>query len=104
MAAGAIPINRSVPEGAELYDAIRQLRGAIRRLTDIQASMVQQIDTAPNPDDYSLLETHFGLDAGLGDDAKAELDSMLSKLTTDASVSFVAAAIAQACAKFGVIG
>ena len=104
MAAGAIPINRSVPEGSELYDAIRQLRSSIRRLTDIQASMVQLTDTTPDPDDYSLLEEHFGLDAGLGDDAKAELDSLIGKLTTDASVTFVAAAIAQAAAKFGVIG
>jgi hypothetical protein len=103
MALGSIPIDRTKALGAELYDAIRSIQTGIARLVSLQAIMVQQIDTVPNPDDFSALETQFGFAAGLGDDAKAELDSLLSKFTTDASVSSVLAARNQAAAKFGVV-
>lgn len=101
MASNYIPVEGTLL-GNALLQGIRNLQQGIAQLLALQAIMVQAIDTTPNPDDYTALETAFGLATGDGADAKAEIDSLLSKFTTDSSVSSVLAARNQAAAKFGV--
>ena len=101
MASNFFPI-ADTPHGLGLKQGVRQLQTGISQLLGLQAIMVQAIDTAPNPDDYTAMETAFGLQAGAGAGVKAELDSLLAKFTTDASVTEVLAARNQIAAKFGV--
>ena len=102
MAAKYIPVV-STEHGNALKLALKQLAQARSSLLAMQGIMTQAIDTTPDPDDYTLLETTFGLPAGQGAAAKAELDSVVSKITVDSSVTNVAAAITQAAAIFGVV-
>jgi hypothetical protein len=97
VASNYIPIASTTELGNAVKSAVRQVRGGIAILVALQATMVQAIDVA----NYAALETAFGLQAGDGTRLKAELDSMLSKVTTDASVTFVKAAIDQMAAKIG---
>ena len=94
-----IPINTGKPLGASLYQGIRMIQEGINMLLLCQRIAGMQIDGA----DHTLFEQEFGLQPGQGDDAKGELDSMLSKFTTDAAVTAVLAARNQAAAKFGVV-
>jgi hypothetical protein len=99
MASNYLPIDRTKPLGAALYDALRSVQRGIAELQSLQLIMVQQLTGAT----IAEVELHFGFPAGVGDAAKGELDSMLGKFTTDASVSNVMAARNQAAAKFGVV-
>lgn len=99
MATTYIPIDRAKALGAAFYDGLRNLQNGIQQLIELQAIAETQIDGS----DFSVMETQFGFQAGQGDDAKAELDSLLAKLTTDSSVDHVLAARNQAAAKFGVV-
>ena len=101
MASNYYPI-ADTPHGAALKQGVRQLQSGIAQLLALQAVMVQAIDTVPNPDDYTALETAFGLATGAGAGVKAELDSLLAKLVTDSEVTFLLAARNQIAAKFGV--
>lgn len=99
MATTYIPINTGKPLGAALYDGIRQIQRGIAQLLACQAIAATQI----NGSDYSQFEQEFGLQSTQGAGAKGELDSLLSKFTTDAQVTVVLAARNQAAAKFGVV-
>lgn len=103
MAAGSLPLDRNKLHGAALYDAIRQMQQSVATMLSLQAIMVQMIDTAPNPDDFSLIGTNFCVNVGDGQSVKAELDSLLAKLATDDTVDHVLAARNQIAAKFGVV-
>jgi len=103
MAAGYIPVDPAKPLGAALLDGVRQLNASIARLQALQAVIVQMIDTTPNPDDFTLVDAAFCAQTGFGEAMKGELDSVLGKLTTDASVDHVLAARNQMAAKIGVV-
>jgi len=98
MATTYIPINTGKPLGAALYDGIRQIQRGIAQLLACQAIAATQIDGV----NHTVFEQEFGLSTGQGSAAKGELDSLLSKFTTDAAVTVVLAARNQAAAKFGV--
>ena len=91
MAVQHISINRSSPHGDKLFQGLVGLEAALTILKDEAACMPFMVDG----NDYTYLEAQFGLTAGKGQTAKAELDSMLSRLTTNASVENVAASIQQ---------
>lgn len=95
MAVQHISINTGTIHGRALREALDHLELGLTKLKDEVAAMPFMVDTDPNPDDYTYLETQFGLAAGDGAVAKAELESMLGKLTTDNSVTGVASAIQQ---------
>lgn len=95
MAVQHISINRSAPHGDALYQGLVGLEAALTRLKDEVGAMPFMVDMTPDPDDYSYLEAQFGFPTGKGATAKAELESMLGKLTTDASVSNVASSMQQ---------
>jgi hypothetical protein len=97
MAAGYIPYSASTPRQAELRSLIRQLKEVRERLTTVRSQMVQTIDGS----DYTAMESEYGIAAGKGDEAFAELDSCLAKLNSDASQTNILAAIDQLVAKMG---
>lgn len=86
-----ISINTSAPLGHKLRLALDYLESARDSLRDIVASMPGMVDGS----DYSYLEAQFGLQAGKGTTAKAELEALMGKLDTDASVTNVKAAMQQ---------
>ena len=81
----AAPHARPLRKGLDLFEE------ALTILKDEVAAMPGMVDGS----DYTYLETQFGLPSGKGQSAKGELESVLGKLTTDASVTNVAAAIQQ---------
>jgi hypothetical protein len=102
-----IDFDRTTRHGSLLQSALNQLQNGRETLNDILAGMGHMIDSDGSQDaHYSTMAAKFGfpsLQAPSGAVARAawnELNSMASKINTDASVSFVQAALLQAFAKF----
>lgn len=78
----------------EMVAAGRLFRDRLRELTAVGNTMI-------DGSDYSMLEAQFRCQAGAGQTLIGEMNSVLSKLDTDASVTNVLAAIDQLFAKLG---
>lgn len=91
MAYQHISINVNSPHGQKLRLGLDYLEQALTILKDEVGAMPFMVDGS----NYAHLEQQFGLEAGKGSTAKAELESMLAKLTTDAQVTNVAASMQQ---------
>ncbi len=102
MAVGHIQYNPNLPHSAQFRSALSQFEDAFDHLNELRATMALMIDgDGSSANHFSYMTGKFGFldDAG----AKAaweELNSMLAKLNTDASVSSVNAALLQAFNKF----
>jgi hypothetical protein len=97
MAIDFIEYNASTEYGSRLKSAIRNLDANQHELELLLAKMNRMNDD----NDFSAMETQFGITTGKGDDARNELASYLAKVTGDGQVEFVAAARAQLVAKLG---
>ena len=97
MAFAHIRINPASPRGGTLVNRLRTLQRTVRELQDDVLSMDFMIDAG----DHARLESEYGCDSTMGDELKNEVASLVAKLTTDASVTNVAAAINQAARKIG---
>ena len=103
MAVNHISFNDALPEGRALRSMLRDMEQSHIDLPTIIRRMAQMIDGDGSQDaHYTYMTTQFGF----ASDAKAheafnELNSLQSKFNTDASVTFVNAAMLQAFAKFG---
>lgn len=110
MAAAFIPHDRNTDLMRPVVRALQLIREGVETLTHARAVILQTRDgDGTQAAHYDLTATLGGFTAGDYADGPAaakasfdELDSIHFKLTTNASVSDVAAAIAQACAKHGV--
>ncbi len=96
-APGYIPFGSSTSRQSELRSDVRHLQDVIGRLARHRGQMIQMIDGS----DYTALESEYGVAAGKGDDLFNELDSLLSKVNTNDSVSNTKAAVDQMVAKAG---
>ncbi len=110
MAAGIIKFDRNTEPMRTLFTALQNIRKGVEDLGHVRAIMIQSCDgstdTAAN---FDLLAAAGVFVAGDYADANAaalasfaEIDSLYFKLTTNSSISDMAAALAQACAKHGV--
>jgi hypothetical protein len=69
MAADFIKIDRNdnaAPFAGEIISAVAQLRTAQDTLLKIQAKGFRMFDTVPDPDDFSVFETNYGIPTGSG--------------------------------------
>lgn len=110
MAAGIIKYDRNTDAMRQKVRALQMIREGLELLGNQRAIDIQYRDgDGTNAAHYDLLAVAGDFEAGDYADANAaakasfdELDSLYAKLSTDASVSNVRAAIYQACAKHGV--
>ena len=88
--------------GWRLQRAFTDLENAINRLKAEKDTMIQMLDgDGSNVTHYNAHVTAYGFsDTTNAKAAQAELESVVGKLDTDASVSSVKAAINQALARF----
>lgn len=98
MAVTHIYSSRATEYGAKLHTALDQFDAGLRGLIEIAGTMDFMHDEAQatTEDKWAPLKPYFGFATGVA--AKAaydELMSLIAKLTTDASVTFVDAAIKQ---------
>lgn len=97
MAVGHVTFSRNTAHGFILGKAFEDLQNALNGLAAIRSVMVQMADGT----DYAYAVTKFGFpDEMTAEAAFNELDSLYAKLTTDAQVTNVKAAIDQALARF----
>lgn len=103
MATAHINFNDQINHGRDLRRCLTQMEESHAALDDILLVMAQMLDGDGSQDaHFPYITAKFGFDS----DAKAraawgELQSLASKFNTDASVSSVKAAMAQAFARFG---
>lgn len=92
-----ISINRGSALGGRLYSAVDKLQSALVELNELKDCMPYMVDGEPEGEDtgFEYLETQFGLQVGKGALAKGEIESLMAKLNTNASVSDVQAALTQ---------
>lgn len=110
MAANFIDYDKATDVGRMITRGLQMVREGRQVLLDARAIMIQMRDgDGSQAAHYDLLRTEAGYAAGDYSTADAaakasfdEIDSLLGKIATDAEVSFVSAAIAQACAKHGI--
>ncbi len=110
MAAGIIKYDRNSDVMRNKVRALQMIREGVELLGNQRSIDIQYRDgDGSQAAHYDLLAAAGSFQAGDYADANAaakasfdELDSLYAKLSTDGSVSFVKAAIYQACAKHGV--
>jgi hypothetical protein len=110
MAASFIEFDKASDVGRTLARGLQMVREGRDTLLHARAIMIQMRDgDGTQSAHYDVLAGEGGYSAHDYADANAaakasfdEVDSLLSKIATDASVSAVNAAIDQACAKHGV--
>ena len=110
MAANFIELDKATDRGRGLTRGLQMIREGLELLVHERDVMIQMRDgDGSQAAHYDVLASEAGYIANDYADANAaakasfdELDSLLAKLNTDGSVSFVKAAIYQACAKHGV--
>lgn len=110
MAAGIFLCDPLAQPIAEVLSAGRQIRDARNRLKNVRDVLTQfRSGDGSSAAHYALLQSKCSFVAGGYADANTatkaaydELDSMISKLLTDASVSSVLTAVDQFCAKYGI--
>jgi hypothetical protein len=69
MAADFIKIDRNnnaAPFASEIIAAVSQIRQAQETLLKIQAKGFRMFDTTPDPDDFSVFETNYGIPTDSG--------------------------------------
>jgi hypothetical protein len=102
MAVTHLTFNDQLPHGRLLRRGLSQLEEGLDNLNDTKASMALMIDgDGTQAAHFTYLTAKYGFSSDA--DAKAawdELNSLLFKLNTNASVTDVAAAIAQVFNKF----
>lgn len=76
MATTWIPTNTNTRLGADLRQAVHALKETRSDFRELKAVMETMIDAS----NYALLETEFGLPAGLGDDAYNLVSGALSDM------------------------
>lgn len=102
MAVGHIGFNPASSHGGPLKDAITSFNDGLDQLNELFATMTQMKDgdgSQASHFDYAVAKFGF-TDNVAAKAAYDELNSVLAKLNTDASVSNVNAAINQMIAKF----
>jgi hypothetical protein len=103
MATTHINFNDQINHGRDLRRCLQQMEESHQGLNDLLLVMAQMLDgDGSQAAHFTYITSKFGFDS----DAKAkaayeELNSLASKFNTDASVSSVRAAMAQAFARFG---
>ena len=97
MAIDFIPYGVATPRQSELRNLIKQAK-QVRDALVTQRDMMSHMNDGAN---WTALESEYGIAAGSGDDAFAELDSYLAKVNSDASISAVKTALDQLVAKMG---
>jgi hypothetical protein len=112
MAAEIIQFDPTKQPIAEVVAALKQIREGRERLRRARDVMIRFRDGADNSGDHSNYDmlaaacSYAAGDYGTANTAARasfmEIDSCISKLTTDGSVSAVLTAVDQACAKHGV--
>lgn len=110
MAANIIRYDKQTDYTRVFTGALRKIREGLEDLAKARAALIQTRDgDGSSASHYDLTATLGGYLAGDYADAPTaakasfdELDSLYAKLSVDSSVSFVNAAIYQACAKHGV--
>lgn len=102
MAFTHIQFNDNTQHGMLLRNALRSIEEGYTRLQQILATMTDMIDgDGSQVAQFTEVTTRFGfVDNASAQAAWNELNSMNSKLTTDAAVSSVNAALLQAFNKF----
>lgn len=111
MAANFIKSDKTKDVPRNVDAGLRKIVEGLEQLLGARAVLIQQRDgDGSQASHYDTVATEGGFSAVDYADANAaakayfdELDSLLAKLNTDDSVSFVRAALYQATAKFGVI-
>ena len=95
-------IDTSKPHGAQLRSHLNALERGFDGLNDVLANIPHMIDgDGSDSAHFSEVTTRYGfVDNDRSKAAWEELQSVMAKLNTDASVSSVNAAILQAFAKF----
>jgi hypothetical protein len=96
MAASFIEFDKASDVGRTLARGLQMVREGRDTLLHARAIMIQMRDGD------GTQSAHYDVLAGEAKASFDEVDSLLSKIATDASVSAVNAAIDQACAKHGV--
>ena len=91
MAVSHISIQKSSALGGQLYNAIDQLQSSLAKINELRLAMPYMVDGS----NYAHLETQFGFETGRGELAKAEIDSLMAKLNSNAQTSDVNAALQQ---------
>ena len=84
-------------QAQSLRGALAELLNGRDHLLRVRDAMVQARDVTPDPDDYTVLEAAFGMQAGNGVLAFAEVDSLNGALAS------IEASVRQCAAIFGVI-
>ena len=87
MAVNHIAINRNVRLGGKLARAHDNLDDAVNGLRELRDAMNACIDTTPDPDDYSYLETQFGIPSGKGYDCWYQTDGLVNAFADNGSQS-----------------
>lgn len=102
MAVSHIGVNENTTYGRLLRDMLSMLEDGHDRLNELIAAMALMIDgDGSQAAHFTYITTKFGYASdAISKSAWEELNSLASKFNTDASVSSVKAAIAQALAKF----
>lgn len=106
MAVGHIQFNRSSRRGLLILEALTHLDLGLRGLQDQLATLDLMIESSnggsSNVDNYTFMKDELGSpDNAEAKKAFDEINALLGKLTTDAEVTFVNAALLQAFHKFG---
>ncbi len=99
MAAGNYTFNDSTHGGRLLRSAISQFEAGYNALKQVQGCMIQSLSSG-SPQVQSFLDFWGFPDMATAQAAYDEFSSMMGKITTDASVSSVQAALNQAFNKF----
>lgn len=102
MAVSHIAFNAGTSHGALLRRSLNSLESGLDDLTDTLAVMARMIDgDGSDAAHFTYMQDKYGFASNeAAKSAFEELNSLAFKLTTNAQVSDVAAAIAQALAKF----
>lgn len=91
MAVQHISIQKGSSLGGQLYNAVDSLQASLAKINELMAAMPYMVDGS----DYSHLETQFGFETGKGQLAKAEIESLMGKLNSNAQTQDVNAALQQ---------
>lgn len=102
MAVSHIPYNKGTIHGSILSGGLNRLETALDELNEIKGTMALMIDgDGSSASHFAYMQEKFGfLDNAAAKAAWDELNSLLFKLNTNASVSDVNAALLQAFNKF----
>lgn len=98
-----ISFDETKKHGRELRAALQWLEEGYEALSDLKTVMTHMIDgDGSSATHFAVVTSRFGFtDNNVSKAAWDEINSLLGKLNTDGSVTFVNAALLQVFAKFG---